>query len=134
MAANLTITAGSYGPIGVGLDANGRVVAGAGNTGLMGVLVKRMPVGAVAGSATITPITAPGALAGDIVDVMTDGEITDVSLVAGTAYWADVTTGVLAAGQAGGAKPGSGTGSGAGSKQVGWTVEATRLVVRFGRN
>lgn len=132
LAANLTLTAQGYGPIGVGLDANGRVVAGAGNTGLLGLLVKNMPAAATVGSATIAGITVPGAMAGDIVDVMNFGEIVDITgFVAGTTYWADVTTGVLGAAQAGGAAPAAGAGSGAGSKKVGFTVEATRLVVKM---
>jgi hypothetical protein len=135
LAANLALTNQGYGPIGVGLNANGQVVAGAGNTGLLGVLVKNMPVAAMVGNTTIGGITAPGSMAGDIVDVMTDGEIVDISgFVAGTTYWADGVTGVLGAAQAGGAAPAAGAGSGAGSKRVGWTVEATRLVIRFGRN
>lgn len=56
---------------GVGLDANGRVVKGAGNTGVLGVLV-----------------VDSAKAAGDIVDVMTDGEIVDVALAAGTVYFA----------------------------------------------
>lgn len=129
LAANISFTTQAYGPIGVGLDANGRVVAGKGNTGIVGVLVKNMPLGALIGNQTLTGISAPGGLAGDIVDCMVDGEIVDVSLVAGTTYWADGTTGILAAGGVAGAQPGSGTGSTAGSVKVGWTVEATRLVV-----
>lgn len=132
LAANLTLTNQGYGPIGVGLDANGRVVAGAGNTGLLGLLVKNMPAAATVGSATITGITVPGAMAGDIVDVMHLGEIVDITgFVAGTAYWADGVTGVLGAAQAGGAAPAAGAGSAAGSKKVGHTVEATRLVVKM---
>lgn len=83
---------------GVGLDANGRVVMGAGNSGLVGVLV-------------LTQAKS----AGDIVDIMTNGEITDADLTAGTAYFADGTTGALGA---------------TGAAYVGHTVEADRLVVR----
>lgn len=57
-------------PTGVGLDANGRIVPGAGNTGVKGVLVIDSPMNA-----------------GDVVDTMTDGEIVDVTgLAAGTNY------------------------------------------------
>lgn len=53
---------------------------------------------------------------GDIIDVMTDGEIVDVpGLVAGTAYGSQADGDIAA-----------GTG-------VGWTVQAWRLVVRWGR-
>lgn len=135
LAANLTLTGQSYGPVAVGLDANGRVVAGKGNSGIVGILIKAMPAGALVGSATVTGVTAPGAMAGDYVDVMTDGEIVDIAglaLPAGTAIWADGTTGALAAGVAGtGAAPASGAGSTTGSVYVGHTVEATRLVVRL---
>lgn len=85
---------------GVGLDGNGRVVKGAGNTGVVGVLV-------------LTQAKS----AGDIVDVMTNGEITDADLAAGTAYFANDTTGVVSAGATG-------------DIYVGHTVEADRLVVR----
>lgn len=133
LAADLSLTAQGFGPVGVGLDANGRVVVGAGNTGLLGVLVKNMPMSALVGNATLTGVRAPGALAGDVVDVMTYGEIVDLTgLVAGTTYWLDPATGALAASGAGGAQPGAGAGSGAGSRKVGFTVEATRLVVRIG--
>ena len=82
------------------LDANGRVVRGtAGNSGFVGVFVAHRVMAI-----------------GEVVDVMTDGEIVDVpALVAGTKYRA------TAAGALGtvGTDP-----------IVGWTVEADRLVVR----
>lgn len=134
LAANLTLTNQGIGPIGVSLDANGRVTVGAGigQSGIVGVLVKNMPSQAMAGSALLPGITSPGALAGDIVDVMVDGEIVDLTgFNAGTVYWADGATGVLAAGQAGGAAPASGVGSTAGSCNIGWTIEATRLRVHL---
>lgn len=60
-------------PTGVGLDANGRIVPGAGNTGIKGVLVIDSPK-----------------FAGEIVDTMTDGEIVDCTgLAAGTNYNAE---------------------------------------------
>lgn len=46
--------------VGVGLDANGRVVKGAGTSGLVGVLIINNKK-----------------YAGDVVDIMTDGEIVD---------------------------------------------------------
>jgi hypothetical protein len=86
---------------GVGLDANGRVLwSAAGNTGFAGVLA-----------------ISKAKAAGDIVDVMTDGEIVDVDgLVAGTTYYlaADGTLTDVP-----------------GTRRVGHTVEADRLVVRF---
>lgn len=92
-------------PTGVGLNANGRIVAGAGNTGVLGVLVVNEPKSA-----------------GDVVDPMTDGEIVDVDgLAAGTNYFAAGADGTLGAGA-----PAAGTNA----TRVGHTVEATRLVVR----
>lgn len=93
---------GATGPLGVGLDVNGRVVAGAGQTGVKGVLV-----------------TTRALKAGDIVDVMTHGELVEFGGVAGTNYTANTTTGVIS--------------SAAGSvtqKRVGHTVEASRLICR----
>lgn len=90
---------GSETPIGVGLDVNGRVVPGAGTTGVVGVLIKTLD-----------------AAAGDIVDVMTAGEIVEAGLVAGTAYFAAAAAGVIST---------TGTGT-----LVGHTVEGDRLVVR----
>jgi hypothetical protein len=84
---------------GVGLNSSGRVVKGAGQTGLRAVLV----------------VDAKGKKAGDIVDCMTQGEIVEVALVAGTKYVANTGTGVLA----------TATGT-----EIGYTVEATRLIVR----
>lgn len=67
-------------PTGVGLDANGRIVPGAGNTGIKGVLVIDYPLNA-----------------GDIADTMTDGEIVDCTgLAAGTNYNAEADGDVVA--------------------------------------
>lgn len=108
LAADRAATPGAIGdadgPIGVGLDANGRVVAGAGNTGVVGVLV-----------------LTQNKVAGDIVDIMTDGELVEAGGTAGTTYYADGGTGAL-----GTAAPAAG----ANGTRVGRTVEAGRLVVR----
>lgn len=91
----------------VGLDSSGRVVLGAGQTGIVGVLIAH-----------------DAKRAGDIVDVMTDGEIVDFTITAGTAaaagtrYWGDPATGNIVAT------------STATNAQLGFTVEATRLIVR----
>jgi hypothetical protein len=104
LAADLTKTAEGN-PIGVGLDTNGRVVPGAGNTGVVGVVV-----------------TVKDMKAGDIVDVMTAGEIVEMTgATAGTVLTALTTTGVLGTAAAD-----------ATHIRVGHTVEATRLVVRRG--
>lgn len=102
--------AGSANAIGVGLDVNGRVVVGAGHTGVIAILCN--PSSDVPGATT---------KAGDPVDCMTDGEVVDFVGAAGTKYYAHATTGVIS------------TTSAAGAIYVGHTVEATRLVVRVGR-
>lgn len=90
-------------PLGVGLNSSGKVVVGAGQTGVIGVVVLNKDM-----------------LAGDVVDVMTSGEVVDCSgLVAGTAYTANTTTGVI-----------SSAAASATQTPVGFTAEATRLVVR----
>lgn len=90
-------------PLGVGLTANGRIVLGAGNTGVLGVLVIDSPK-----------------VAGDVLDVMTDGEIVDVDgLTAGTVYHSTPAGAVTA--------------TATGNTRLGHTVEAWRLVVRAAR-
>ena len=96
--------------IGVGLDSSGHVVAGAGQTGIIGVLV-----------------LTSARKAGEVVDVMTSGEIVEFGPsdsgkvpgtdfgVAGTAYFSDAN-GVITATNTG--------------VRVGHTVEGKRLVVR----
>ena len=96
---------------GVGLDTNGRVVKGSGNTGIVGVLVLTM-----------------AKKAGDIIDVMTAGEIVEFCATAddvgvdegepGTVYFADGTSGEVQ------------TSSAATDVKVGHTVQAQRLIVR----
>lgn len=112
LAADLAATAktGNGNPISVGLDANGRVVtdgaANAGNSGTVGVLC-----------------TTQNLKAGDIVDVMTDGEIVEMAdVAAGSVVTAADATGVL-----------NDEAVGAGRTRIGHTVEATRLVVRVAR-
>lgn len=89
-------------PIGVGIDANGRLQKGAATTGVVGVLV-------------LTKIKNPG----DIVDVMQDGELVDVSgFTAGSRLFSS-TSGVVS--------------TTAGGAPVGFMAEADRMIVRFGR-
>lgn len=98
------VTADLEKPLVVGLDANGRVVKGPGNTGLLGILV-------------LTEVLNVGAA----VDVMQDGELVELTgLTAGTRYFA--------VSAADGALNTTNTGV-----PVGHTVEADRLVVRFAR-
>lgn len=96
------LVATATGPLGVGLDTSGRVVLGQGNTGVIGVLV-----------------LTEDKKAGDIVDVMTAGEVTDCGGTAGTTYTANTTTGVV-----------SNAAASATQIRVGNTVEVGRLVVR----
>lgn len=88
----------------VGLDSAGRVVVGAGQSGVVGVVVAH-----------------DAKKAGDIVDVMTDGEILELATatyVAGTVFYA-ATNGAIST---------TNTGT-----RIGHTVEAGRLVVRVAR-
>jgi hypothetical protein len=99
------VSANGFVAYGVGLDSSGRVVLGAGNTGVIGLFIAH---GAKA--------------AGDFVDVMTDGEAVDFTgLTAGTVYYANGTTGALET---------SAPAAGANKTRIGQTVEATRMVVR----
>lgn len=87
---------------GVGLNASGQVVKGAGASGMMGVLVLTKDMEA-----------------GDVVDIMTSGEIVSFGGAAGTAYFADPSTGEV------------NSTSADGKYRVGATVRADRLIVRF---
>lgn len=119
--ADLTFDSeGSSGVKVVSINASGKVVIGtAGQSGFAGVLVKNVPltpsVGNIAG--TVNAAVPIGGKAGDIVDVMTNGEIIVPSgLAAGTRYFAksDGTLSTLSSD----------------GPYVGFTVEATRLIVR----
>lgn len=128
LAANLTLTNGNFGPKAVSLNSSGKVVVGttAGTTGLVGILVKnaaRGPWGPTTTSGgTPNASTAIGCMAGDVVDIMTSGEIVDL---AGSGI-----TG-LAAGQPIYCTPaGDLTNVLTGNTKVGYTVEANRMIVR----
>lgn len=100
-------------PVGVGLDANGRIVPGPGNTGVLGVVVVDGQVNAQGTCSNVK-------MARDILDVMTDGEIVDCTgLTAGTVYYAAAANGAIST---------TNTGT-----RLGSTVEAQRLVVRAAR-
>lgn len=106
-ALNADMVKNAGNPLGVGLNTSGRVVVGAGNTGVLGVIVITKDM-----------------KAGDIVDIMTDGECVDLAgFTAGTVYTANTTTGVLSNGAAS-----------ATQTPIGYTVEATRLIVRRAAN
>lgn len=90
-------------PFAVSLNASGKVVKGGTINNIRGVLV----------------VDAKGKKANEIVDVMTAGEIVDVTspvLAAGTVYGGTPASGVIA--------------TTAANAEIGFTVEATRLVVR----
>jgi hypothetical protein len=120
LAANLTFDAnGECGPLAVSIDANGRLVVGTqGQSGFVGVLIKNvpmMPAGRFSAGATIN--NWMGGRAGDVVDVMIQGDIVDVTgLPAGSTIYAIPATGVL-------------TATASGNVRVGFTVEAGHLVV-----
>lgn len=113
LAADFT-TAANYGKVyAVGLNTSGQVVIGAGNTGIVGLMV-----------------LTEARYAGDVVDVMTSGEITDLNTatpfdnfaaapVAGTVYYGVTADGTINT-------------TATANKRIGWTVEAKRLVVRIG--
>lgn len=121
LAADLTFdAAGSMGPTAVSMDATGKIVVGtAGAGGFVGVIVKNVPMtpnlGSIAGQVnSAVPI---GGKAGQVVDVMTDGEIVidTPGLTAGTKYYANADGSL---------------GTTNTNPYVGHTLEATRLIVR----
>lgn len=112
LAADMAKNSGGN-PVACGLNAAGRVVPGAGNTGVLGVVSVTRDM-----------------KSNDIVDTMTDGEVVEFVGVSGTAYWARDTTGAIEAGVAGGGPPVT---AGVVYARIGHTVEATRLVVRSRR-
>lgn len=128
LGADLTLTNGSIGPVAVSLNSSGGVVVGtAGQSGLVGVLVKNVakgpvgPWGTSLQGGTPNPYAPIGARQGDAVDVMTSGEIVDLDpddFPAGSKIYATAATGVLS------------TTGGTGKFLVGHTVEAGRLIVR----
>lgn len=123
--ADLAFTNGALG-VGIAgvkccsINTTGKVVIGtAGQSGFAGVFTKNVPLspqlGNIAG--VQQPTLAVGGMAGDVVDIMTSGEIIlEVAAVAGTKYYAK-SDGTLSATATDG-------------PLVGWTVEATRLIVR----
>lgn len=121
LAADLTFdTEGSSGVKGVSLNTTGKVVIGtAGQSGLVGVMLKNVPLypgmGNISGG--INAAVAVGGQANDVVDIMTDGEIVDIpGLVAGQKIWV-TPAGAL-------------TTVSLNNFRIGTTVEAGRLIVR----
>jgi len=107
---NAAILAADVGKvIGVSLNGTGKVIYGGAVVAIKGVISPVRPMAA-----------------GEIIDVMTDGEIVNATLnngsalAAGTTYYADNATGDL-------------TATSTSNQYVGHTVELDRLVVRVGR-
>lgn len=112
---------GGFGPVAVSLNASGQVVLGTtGATGPVGVLVKNAPLYPRLGNIPGQPnLAVPmGMKAGNVVDVMTAGEIANpgAGFTAGTKYYA--------------ASDGTLTTNPADGPLVGWTVGSDRLVIR----
>lgn len=96
-------TLASATPVAVGLNSSGRIVAGAGNSGIVGVMILTKDMKAT-----------------QIVDIMTHGECVEMAgLTAGTKVTALTTTGAIGTAAAD-----------ATHVTIGHTVEATRLIVR----
>lgn len=120
--ADLTFSAaGEFGPLAVSLNTSGRAVVGTqGASGVAGILVKNVPfyprLGNVPGQ--LNAAVPIGGKAGDIVDIMTSGEILGVpTFTAGQKIYAIPATGVL-------------TATATGNIPVGFMAEAGRLIVR----
>ena len=95
----------------VGINSSGAVVVGAGQTGVVGLMI--VPVGIdIHGNVLSGGINC---YAGDVQDVGRHGEITNFSGVAGTKYYAHADGSVDSTATSG--------------TYVGHTVEATRLIV-----
>ncbi len=121
---------GGIGPIGVSLNASGRLVKGTAGTGLVGILVKnvaRGPVGSWGTSlqGTANPNAPIGVRAGDAVDVMTNGTIINLDpddFPAGTAFYVKAN---------GDLTDDANEATKEGNIPIGFTVDAGHLVVRF---
>lgn len=107
-------------PFAVGLNASGQVVKGAGVTGIKGVMILTMPKAA-----------------GQVVDVMTSGEILEwettagVAGVAGTNYYGTASSGAVVVGTGAG-----GVTQPAGTVPLGFTAEVSttkgaRFIMRY---
>lgn len=113
---------------GVGLNASGKIVKGAGVTGIKGLLIltQNKNLRDSAGAQAVKH------QAGNWADIMTSGEIVEWATTAGVAgvagfnYHVTVATGVIIAGTGAG-----GVTQPATSVPIGFTVEASRLIVRF---
>lgn len=107
LAANWAAADGT--PVAVGLDSAGKVVPGEGTTGVLGLVV----------------LVAEHKLAGDVVDVMTSGEIVEVDNTGFTGRAAGIPVYAV---------PGTGalTNVATANIKVGYMAESDRLIVRKG--
>lgn len=126
LAADLTPDAnGEVGPVGVELNTSGRVAVGGTLGAVRGVMVKNAAREGAARYSTAmvgapNPAAFIGQKAGDAVDIMTNGEIVDVSDLAftpGATIYVDNSDGTL-------------TETATDNQQIGFMVDANRLVVR----
>jgi hypothetical protein len=104
---NADVASGSWNkPLGVGINASGKVVLGAGTSGIVGIII----------------VDSTNYRAGSRCDIFKLGEVvltsTDI-LVAGTNYTANTTTGVITSAAVS-----------ASQIQIGYTVEADRLILK----
>ena len=130
LAADLTLVDGSFGPKAVSLNATGKVVVGtAGQSGLVGILVKNVGRGpAYQWDTSVTGVPNPnspiGAKAGDAVDVLVQGHVVNLDT---TAFPAGSKVYAAANGNLS-------TTGGAGTFLIGFTVKAGQLFVNIGNN
>jgi hypothetical protein len=124
LAATLPVDGnGESGVKAMSLDANGRAVVGTGGqSGLIGVTVKNIQVlpGSIATAGMVLSHLWVGNRPGDVVDIMTNGEIVDLdktAFPAGSKVYAHADGTVDTVATAG--------------TRIGHTVEAGRLVVRY---
>jgi hypothetical protein len=103
--------------VGVGLNASGQYVVGAGQTGIIGILVLTRVI--KAGREPVDPMKR-----GEIVDFNNQGKpsVALAAAAAGTRYAVDNTTGLVEA-------LSGATAPGAGKTYIGHTIEAGRLIV-----
>lgn len=109
-ALNADVAEADYNQIiGVGLNAQGRIVKGAGNSGIVGVIIP----------------DHTRRKAGMVTDIFVMGDAVEVDgLTAGTTYYLDTAGNLTAAADDGGAPAVPYT-------KIGFTVEADRLVIRL---
>lgn len=122
LAANVTLASQANRVLPAGLNASGAVVFGAGQTGILGVVI--VPVGTDMNGALLDG--GINIMAGDICDVGKHGEITNFMTTSSTGVQAAAAAGTNYYGHPNGAVDAT---KGADGVYIGHTVEATRLIV-----